>query len=60
MISFDVNIQYNLDELEKIFESIEELKKLDFIDSEEYLHQAQKQVSQYYVKDPRFFIGCRF
>jgi adenylosuccinate synthase len=44
MISFyDVNIQYNLDELEKeIFESIEELKKLDFIDSEEYLHQAQK------------------
>jgi adenylosuccinate synthase len=27
MISFyDVNIQYNLDELERIFESIEELK----------------------------------
>lgn len=44
MISFyDVNIQYDLEELEKeFFESIEELKKLDFIDSEEYLHQAQK------------------
>jgi adenylosuccinate synthase len=54
MISFyDVNIQYNLDELEKeFFESIEELK-LDFIDSEEYLHQAQKRVSQYYVKEPK-------
>jgi adenylosuccinate synthase len=51
MISFyDVNI--HLDELEKeFFESIEELKKLDFIDSEEYLHQAQKRVSQYYVKE---------
>jgi adenylosuccinate synthase len=33
MISYDVNIQYNLDELEKeFFESIE--LKLDFIDSE--------------------------
>jgi adenylosuccinate synthase len=44
MISFyDVNIQYN--ELEKeFFESIEELKKLDFIDSEEYLHQAGKSI----------------
>ncbi|MBC7523632.1 MAG: adenylosuccinate synthase [Flavobacterium sp.] len=44
MIKFyDVSIQYNLPELEKeFFESIEELKKLDFIDSEEYLHQAQK------------------
>jgi hypothetical protein len=59
MISFyDVNIQYNLDELRKNFESIE--RKKDFIDSEEYLHQAQKKrVSQYYVKSP-FFIGCRF
>src|SRR3989304_2878342 len=44
MIKFyDVAIQYNLEELEKeFFEAIEELKKLDFIDSEEYLHQAQK------------------
>ena len=44
MIAFhDVNIQYNLAELEReFFESIEELKKLDFIDSEEYMHQAQK------------------
>ena len=34
MIAFyDVNIQYNLEELEKeFFESIEELKKIDFID----------------------------
>ena len=45
MISFyDVNIQYNLSELEtEFFESIEELKKLTFIDSEEYLANAQKQ-----------------
>ena len=44
MIKFyDVSIQYNLPELEtEFFEAIEELKKLDFIDSEEYLHQAQK------------------
>jgi len=44
MISFyDVNIQYNLAELEKeFFESVAELKQLTFIDSEEYLHQAQK------------------
>ena len=44
MINFyNVNIQYNLAELEKeFFESIEELKKLTFIDSEEYLYQAQK------------------
>jgi adenylosuccinate synthase len=39
--------------LKRIFESIEDLKKLDFIDSEEYLHQAQKRVNQYYVKEPR-------
>lgn len=45
MIAFyDVNIQYNLTELEKeFFDSIETLKKLQFIDSEEYLNQAQKQ-----------------
>ncbi|NBU80843.1 MAG: adenylosuccinate synthase [Flavobacteriaceae bacterium] len=44
MISFyDVAIQYNLQELEKeFFEAIEDLRKLDFIDSEEYLAQAQK------------------
>lgn len=44
MIKFyDVSIQYNLPELEtEFFAAIEELKKLDFIDSEEYLHQAQK------------------
>ncbi len=44
MISFyDVSIQYNLTELEKeFFEAIELLKKLQFIDSEEYLFQAQK------------------
>ncbi len=44
MIKFyDVSIQYNLAELEaEFFNAIEDLKKLDFIDSEEYLHQAQK------------------
>ncbi|MBF0695269.1 MAG: adenylosuccinate synthase [Flavobacterium sp.] len=44
MIAFyDVEIQYNLAELEReFFESIESLKKLDFIDSEEYLHEAQR------------------
>lgn len=44
MIAFyNVDIQYNLSELEKeFFEAIEDLKKLNFIDSEEYLAQAQK------------------
>ncbi|MBP6758828.1 MAG: adenylosuccinate synthetase, partial [Flavobacterium sp.] len=44
MIAFyDVNIQYNLEEMEKeFFEAIEELKKMDFIDSEEYINQAQR------------------
>ncbi|MGP1993340.1 adenylosuccinate synthase [Zobellia laminariae] len=44
MISFyDVDIQYDLAELEKdFFDSIAELKELTFIDSEEYLYQAQK------------------
>lgn len=44
MIAFyDVAIQYNLAELEKeFFDAIEDLKKLTFIDSEKYLHQAQK------------------
>ena len=45
MIAFyDVAIQYNLKEMEnEFFESIEALKNFTFIDSEEYLHQAQKQ-----------------
>ncbi len=45
MIAFyNVAIEYNLQELEtEFFAAIEELKKLEFIDSEEYLHQAQKQ-----------------
>ncbi|WP_276166196.1 adenylosuccinate synthase [Zobellia alginiliquefaciens] len=44
MIAYhNVDIQYDLAELEKdFFESIAELKKLKFIDSEEYLYQAQK------------------
>ncbi|GGE11918.1 adenylosuccinate synthase [Psychroflexus salis] len=43
MISFyNVDVQYNLKELEEeFFEAIEVLKSLQFIDSEEYLHQAQ-------------------
>lgn len=45
MIKFyDVSIQYNLPEMEKeFFESIEALKKLTFLDSEEYLAKAQKE-----------------
>ncbi len=45
MIDFyNVEIQYDLKDLEKdFFASIKELKKLTFIDSEEYLYQAQKQ-----------------
>lgn len=40
---FDVDIQYDLDELEKEFSlAVEVLKKLTFIDSEEYLNQAIK------------------
>ncbi len=44
MIAFyNVDVQYNLKELEtEFFKSIEVLKTLTFIDSEEYLHQAQK------------------
>lgn len=44
MISFyDVDIQYDLKELEaEFFEAVKVLKALTFIDSEEYLHQAQK------------------
>lgn len=44
MIAFyDVDIQYDLDEMEvEFFESVERLKELQFIDSEAYLHQALK------------------
>ncbi|MEX0275634.1 MAG: adenylosuccinate synthase [Flavobacteriaceae bacterium] len=44
MIGFyDVDIQYDLKELEaEFFEGIETLKELIFIDSEEYLFQAQR------------------
>ncbi len=44
MIKFyDVDVQYNLDELEaEFFEAVEVLKTLKFIDSEEFLHQAQQ------------------
>ncbi|EAR00959.1 adenylosuccinate synthase [Maribacter sp. HTCC2170] len=44
MIGFyNVDIQYDLEELEsEFFKSIEALKNLSFIDSEEYLYQAQK------------------
>jgi adenylosuccinate synthase len=43
MIDFyDVDIQYNLEELEAEFcEGVETLKKLTFIDSEEYIFKAQ-------------------
>ena len=44
MIDFyNVKLDYNLDELEnEFFEAVETLKSLEFIDSEEYLHQAQR------------------
>ena len=44
MIDFyDAKIEYNLKELEdEFFSAIETLKTLTFIDSEEYLHRAQK------------------
>ncbi|TKD62451.1 adenylosuccinate synthase [Flavobacterium sp. ASW18X] len=38
---YDVDIQYNLDELEaEFFEGVETLKKLTFIDSEQYIFDA--------------------
>ncbi|MAU15543.1 MAG: adenylosuccinate synthase [Muricauda sp.] len=45
MIGFyDVDIQYNLDELEaEFYEGVETLKKLTFIDSEEYIFKAQSE-----------------
>jgi len=40
---FDVNIQYNIEELEKeFFIGVARLKELQFIDSEEYLQQAMR------------------
>ncbi|MEZ4858125.1 MAG: adenylosuccinate synthase [Flavobacteriaceae bacterium] len=44
MIAFyNVDIQYNLEELESdFFKAIDTLRELQFIDSEEYLFQAQK------------------
>ncbi len=44
MIDFyDAKIEYDLEELEReFFEAIKILKSLTFIDSEEYLHQAQR------------------
>ncbi|MBQ4820218.1 adenylosuccinate synthase [Aquimarina sp. MMG016] len=44
MIDFyDAKIEYDLEELEvEFFEAVKLLKTLTFIDSEEYLHQAQK------------------
>ncbi|MFD0932874.1 adenylosuccinate synthase [Psychroflexus salinarum] len=39
---YNVDVQYNLKELEhEFFEAVESIKSLKFIDSEEYLHQAQ-------------------
>ncbi|NER14164.1 adenylosuccinate synthase [Leptobacterium flavescens] len=45
MIDFyNVDVQYDLKELEEEFcDAVEVLKTLTFIDSEEYIHQAQKQ-----------------
>ena len=45
MINFyNVDVQYDLPELEtEFFKAVEVLKSLQFIDSEEYLYQAQKQ-----------------
>ncbi|SFJ50508.1 adenylosuccinate synthase [Myroides guanonis] len=45
MISFhDVNLQYNLQELEdEFFDAVEQLKKFQFIDSEGYIHNALKE-----------------
>ena len=44
MVNFyNVDLEYNLEELEtEFFEAVKVLKSLKFIDSEEYLHQAQR------------------
>tara|TARA_R110001583_G_scaffold57921_6_gene173077 strand:+ start:9548 stop:10819 length:1272 start_codon:yes stop_codon:yes gene_type:complete len=40
---FDVELEYNLEELEaEFFQAVERLKELTFIDSEEYLNNAMK------------------
>jgi adenylosuccinate synthase len=40
---YNVDLEYNLEELEsEFFEAVKVLKSLKFIDSEEYLHQAQR------------------
>ena len=40
---YNVDLEYNLEELEsEFFEAVKVLKSLTFIDSEEYLHQAQR------------------
>jgi len=39
---YNVDVQYNLQELEnEFFEAVKSIQSLQFIDSEEYLHQAQ-------------------
>ena len=60
LISFhDVDIQYNLEEMEKeFFAAVERLKELTFIDSEEYLQQAQKRWKNHPCRRcSRFTIG---
>ena len=44
MVSFyNIDLEYDLEELEvEFFEAVEVLKSLKFIDSEEYLHRAQR------------------
>ena len=43
---FNVSLEYNFEELEKeFFESIKSLKRLNFIDSEEYIYQEQNKGS---------------
>jgi len=44
MVSFyNVDLEYDLDELEaEFFKAVDVLKSLNFIDSEEYLHQVQR------------------
>lgn len=40
---YDVDVQFDLEEMEEeFFEAVKILKTLTFIDSEEYIHQAQK------------------
>ena len=41
--NFDAIIEYNLEEMERVFlKSIDALRKFNMVDSEHYLHQAQK------------------